>query len=486
MNAQINVGYALGIDLGTSGVKLCLIDAKGAAIAAAERGYPRVSTAPGMAEQDTRLWARAIADACSELLAHDPAARSRIRAVGLSAQMPTLVLTDRTGRALSNAVTWQDSRADAIGEALLSRFGQKRHFAVTGVRLDGRYIVPMYLYQKKLGFARTDALLLSAKDYIYALLTGMPATDPSTASGFGVYSLQRGAFDDLLLAKAGVDASMLPPVFGSTEAPASLDAQGAELLGLDPGIPVILGCADSICGALAMGAARDGVAAAIWGTSTALIAPSSSADADIGCGCFITPSVYPGEYALEADMLSTGLSFAWLGRLLGRTPDELLAMAQNVPAGSCGVRFYPYLAGGEQSVLWDGSLRGEIRGLEGVHTAAHIARALAEGICYETRRCTEAFSASGARITRMVCSGHAAASSFFMQLLSDIIGLECDTTPETNGSAYGAATLAGIGAGFWDAQGIPSPDAVNSARFEPDAEAAEGYSALYNEYLSKA
>ena len=470
--------YVLGLDLGTSGVKLCLTDESGAITAEAEAGYPMIADANGKAEQDTALWFKAIAAACKELSHLIPDVYMKVEAVALSAQMPTLVVTNGRGNALMNAVTWRDARADDIGRAQLEKWGAQTHFSITGVRLDGRYIVPMYLYQRGHGLSNADILLLSAKDYIYFALTGVAATDPTTASGYGVFDLAKGGWNDGLCASAGISPDMLPAVYPVMSAPGRLGA-AAEALGLPSDIPVVLGCADSVAGAVAMDAAGEGTIAAIWGTSTALLAMTPTPLRTSGHGYFITPMHVEGLFALEADMLSTGLSISWLGELLGRSPEELLQLAAAVPRGCDGLRFHPYLAGGEQSVLWDPLLTGSICGLRSGHGAPHLARALFEGICFETRRCIDAFQRGGFSPERMVCTGHASASPFFMQLLADVCSLPCAAAGSENGSAYGAARLAGIYAGFPD---VDEGENITLA-YAPDASASAEYEKLYQVYI---
>ena len=236
----------------------------------------------------------------------------------------------------------------------------------TGVVLDGRYIAPMYTWsrsQHRLGSG--CRWILSAKDFLHFWLTGRACTDPSTASGFGLYSITSGAWSEALCQEADLDPACLPAIVPSGAQGGLLSSEAASLLGLTPGIPVACGAADSVAAVLGMGVSRPGQVCQMAGSSTATIAVAGSPILDPEHRYLVTPLAEPRTYGFEADILASGISLEWLANLClphggeGSSEDlacrmkDLSASASQVAPGAEGLFFFPYLAGGEQSVLWD-------------------------------------------------------------------------------------------------------------------------------------
>jgi xylulokinase len=488
----------LGIDLGTSSLKAVAVDEGGVARGAAGASYPTLGAESGKAEQNPADWIEAMLRAVGAL-ASGGLDLSAVAGIGLSAQMPTFVGVDEAGAPLAPAILWSDARADGIGASILAAWGRERHYATTGIILDGRYIAPMYAWflAHRGGGSAACGKLLSAKDYLHLWLTGRACTDPSTASGFGLFSLSSGAWDEGLCSEAKIDLDLLPDLAPSGEASGTLSRAGASALGLRAGIPVACGAADSVAGVLGMGVLEPGRICQMAGSSTALVAVAAGPLLDEGRRYLVTPLALPDAYGLEADILSSGTSLAWLAGLAvgkresasgGSSPEGLALLsrlAEKAPPGSDGLFFFPYLAGGEQSVLWDPGLLGAISGLNLRHGLSHIARALYEGICFEIRRCVETFKDSGFRPSDMLCTGPISRDAFYMQLLADVTGLECRSSETENASARGAAILAGLGAGAWTLSSLSKVfPSQGGSSWMPRAEARELFDTIYPAYAS--
>ncbi|MDA8291271.1 MAG: FGGY family carbohydrate kinase, partial [Actinomycetota bacterium] len=228
----------VGLDLGTSGMKGVALDGSGRVAARAQCGYPTSRPEPGASEQDPGDWLRATASVLGELAsACDPRGWAGI---GLSGMIPTLVAADARGEAIGAAVTWEDARADSFATSLEDAVGARALFEVTGQRVDGRYLVPMLLrlLEEARGRGRTErpvATIRSAKDHLFAWLTGDLATDPSTATGFGCYDLLGETWSapvtEAAAALAGGALPELPPIVASTTW-SPLQASRAAALGL--------------------------------------------------------------------------------------------------------------------------------------------------------------------------------------------------------------------------------------------------------------
>ena len=470
----------LGIDLGTSGVKICLINDQGTSSLVTKSEYPTLGTENGFFEQRPQDWIRAIADAANMIIS--PQIGEKICAVGFSAQMPTLVVSTPDGIPLYNAIVWRDPRAEKQGEDLLKLWGEDRHYRRTGTVLDGRYIIPMARWLSEysdVDFSK-DHLLLSAKDYLCLRFTGNAVTDPSTASGYGVFSIQDGRWDPELCAEARLDLKHLPLIKNSYAAAGFLNEEMAGLLNLRPGIPVITGCADSVSGTLGMGALKSGAVCQMWGSSTAVILITEKPVYSPEKHFFITPLAAPESYGAEADILSTGIAADWFCRLSGV---KIFEAARKAPAGCDGLLFYPYLAGGEQGVLWDPGLQGGVLGLSAHHDLTHIARGLLEGMCFEIRRCLEAFQNGGCQLSESVCAGPFSREPAFMQMLSDILSIPCAAVNEENSSALGAAYIAGIGAGIWNFKDVEMMAAGGGKPYAPREAEAALYDSFYGRYI---
>jgi sugar (pentulose or hexulose) kinase len=215
-------------------------------------------------------------------------------------------------------------------------------------------------------------------------------------------------------------------------------------------LPVCLGAADSIAGAHALGANAPGDCAYLWGTSGVIIGVSGHRRADEAHRYLISPLATGECWALEMDLLSAGSAFTWIAELLGAGGDEgaVLTLAEMSHPGSNGVSFLPYLGSGEQGALWDPELRGTISGLTLGHARQDVARALAEGVVLESRRCLRVLDEAGVRPREIRASGGAFTSAFFTSLLADATGRTVvRPTQEGSVSALGAALLAAIASG---------------------------------------
>jgi sugar (pentulose or hexulose) kinase len=199
----------LGIDLGTSALKLVAVSRNGQVIANARESYSTISTSAGQAEQDCGQWLKALSVAAKKIgseLTH----KARVEAIALTGQMPTLVVLGR-GKPIGHAISWQDSRADRWASERVGQDLRRDIYLKTGILIDGRYLAPMFQYQHGAKRRRAN-LILSAKDFLFYALTGLAVTDPSTASGYGLYNLHTKAWDPALCKFWDIAAEQLPSI----------------------------------------------------------------------------------------------------------------------------------------------------------------------------------------------------------------------------------------------------------------------------------
>jgi xylulokinase len=506
----------LGLDLGTSGLKAVALSASGAILARADAAYPTYSPVAGAYEQDTGDWLRAVEQVVARLGEAVPA--RRWRAIGLSGMLPTLVTLGPDGHPMGPAVTWQDGRADDLGEEFRERCGAAELYRMTGQWVDGRYLLPMFGRIARTDPARAAATttIASAKDYLFSWLTGALATDPSTASGYGCYELETGRWNAAALALA---RSLSPPGPGPSVPAGRPDAAGGEpdtaggepdtagggsgIPGGGPGlpavwpsatsrplradaagwlgcppVPIVLGAADSVLGALGLGVREPGQVAYIAGTSTVILGIADRLVLDPDHRFLVTPLAVPGCWGLEMDLLATGSAITWLAGLLGGGLDAagLVELAAGTDPARAPV-LLPYLTPGEQGALWDPLLRGAIVGLDLGHGREHLARALVNGIILESRRCLAVLDeACGSGCAVEVAGRSAAAPSFRADLADATRRPVSMPRDDTDHSARGAALIAALAVeSSWPTGAFPAAGLAG----EPDEARATGWDGLW-------
>ena len=493
----------MGLDLGTSGLKGIALGSSGAILGRASAGYPTHRPEVGAYEQDTGDWLRAVSVVLARLGAIVPS--GRWRALGLSGMIPTLVTIGADGRALGRAVTWQDSRADDLGDSFRSRCGASELYRLTGQWVDGRYLVPMFgrIARDSASRACAARVIASAKDYLFGWLTGELATDPSTASGYGCYALEAGRWSPAVVAEAaafGVGLSSAPGVASSSSLASALAglpevrpsvswrplrAEVAGQLGCGP-IPVVLGAADSVLGALGLGVREPGQVGYIAGTSTVILGISDRLVFDPSHRFLVTPLAEDGRWGVEMDLLATGSAIDWLAGVLGLGVPDLVKLAAEADPFRSPV-LLPYLSPGEQGALWDPSLHGAIVGLNLGHGREHLARALVNGIVLESRRCLAVLDETLGSGHAVWVAGGSAGGASFRRDLADATRRAVSMPGDDDFSAYsarGAALIAALAVdGGWPGGAFPAGGAASAAAAgraaEPDEARARRWDELW-------
>lgn len=474
----------VGLDLGTSAAKGVALGTDGAVVARAVVGYPTEHPEAHASEQDPAHWLRACTDVVAQLRAAVPA--GAWRGISLSGMIPTLVVLDERLTPLAPAVTWEDARAEWQGERLRAAAGAEWLYERTGQWLDGRYLLPMYarLAAGQPAVAARASHLAGAKDLLFAWLTGELLTDPSTATGYGAYDIRAGAWLaeplDALEAELGAPVPRLPAVEPS-DSTRPLSATSALTLGLPAGLPVCLGGADSVLGALGLGATAPGDVAYIAGTSNVVLAVAGDWAPNAQHRFLLTPLAHPANaLGLEMDLLATGSAIRWLSELVagGRDEAQLIAQAGELDPAAAPV-FLPYLAPGEQGALWSPELHGTVAGLHLGHGGADLARGLLNGIVLESRRCLEALTDAGLPAGELRVAGWCATDPGVLRDLADCCrrDVRAASGNARDCTAIGAARLLALALG--DRLPEVGPAAAVSG---PDEERARGWDALWERH----
>ncbi len=475
----------LGVDLGTSAVKVVALGADDAVMGEGVAGFGTDSSLPHQAEQQPTDWLRA-ASAAMHALADDLQGSlagdwtEHVAAIGLTGQLPTLVCLDDV-KPVGAAITWKDGRADAWASARVDTARRTLMYARTGMPIDGRYLAPMlqYHFADRIGGVRT---ILSAKDYLLSELTGLRLTEPSTAAGYGIYDLRERRFSEDLADFWHLPRALLPRIQGANTLAGPLNHAGAALLGLRAGLPVSTGAADSVCASFAMAGLDESAVSISFGSSAVVIGASVAPRLDPAARYLLTPHVNDAWYGREMDLLATGTGYRWLSELFAWNVGDIDRHAAQSVAGAHGLSFAPYLAGGEQGALWNPRLQGALFGLGLRHSRADIARSFLEGVFFEVRRCIEVL-AETAPIDTVMVSGHLVHSPSSTQMLADILHRAVGAVPDKSPAAIGAAMLARRIANVGD-----ESDRYTWSRplIKPDESTAHVYAGLYQQYLARA
>ncbi len=434
---SISSHSVLGIDLGTSSVKVVALGADGRPLAEATAGYDVTAPDAGQAESDPDAWWSATVAAVHECLSQAGPAPA---AIGLSGQMHGVVLTGELGQALRPAILWPDSRA--VAEVAAYRrlpAGQLRQLMNP---LAPGMAGPMLLWlaTHEPGHYRSAAWALQPKDWLRMQLTGIAASDPSDASATLLYDVPADRWHIELVEALGLEKALLPPLLRSAAQAGVLTRAAADALGLVAGTPVVTGAGDTAAGILGTGLTPGQVQMSIGSGIQIVTLRDAAIAADEPVTHLYRTAEDHGWYALAA-ILSGGIALDWVRRLLGADWPELYASATR-PGRLEDPVFLPHLAG-ERTPYLDPDLRGAWVGLGLGHDRTTLLRSALEGVAFAAAEALEALDSPGNGVTAtMRLSGRGSTAAAWRQLLANVLGRPVVASASTNASGNGAALLA--------------------------------------------
>src|SRR5215212_5809148 len=448
------MAYFLGIDTSTTGSKALIMNEHGEVIAVASSPHTLQTPRPLWSEQDPREWWQAVSASIRSVLEKAGIRGEEIAAVGLTGQMHGLVLLDEAGNVLRPAILWNDQRTQSQCDEIHQSIGREKFIQITGnVALTG-FTAPKILWVKENEpdvFARAKHVLLP-KDYVRYKFTGLYAMDKADGAGTVLFDLQARDWSEEVLSALDIPRAWMPKTFEGTEFTGIVNEEAASLTGLKVGTPVAAGGGDQAAGAVGVGAVEPGVVALTVGTSGVVFATTPSAliepDGRLHAFCHAVP----GMWHFMGVMLSAAGSLQWYRDRLAPNMsfDDLLKEAELIPAGSEGLQFLPYLSG-ERTPHPDPLARGAFIGLTLRHSRAHLTRAVLEGVAFGLKDGFRLIQNAGlGAITQVRASGGGTKGALWRQILASVLEAELVTVNTTEGAAYGAALLAGVGAGAWE------------------------------------
>ncbi len=440
----------IGVDLGTSSVKLTLVDLDGRIERSASEEYPLSFPRPGWSEQDPQQWWDAFRRALGTLLEGVDA--SEIAAIGAGGQMHGLVVLDKDDNVIRPAILWNDGRTQAEVDFLNNGIGRERLSRLTGNIAFAGFTAPKLLWMgrnEQDGFRRIRRIMLP-KDYINYRLTGVHATDCSDASGTLLLDVENRKWSEEMMDVCRVTRDMLPELHESWEVIGTVRDEVAAELGLPEGVKVVAGAGDNAAAAIGTGVAGDGLCNISLGTSGTIFISSDTFRVD-PANALHSFAHADGGYHLMGCILSAASCNKWFYEDILGTSDygQVWSGIRQDRLGRNQVFFLPYLMG-ERSPINDTDVRGTFVGLSMDTSRYDMAQAVMEGVAFALRDCLEVAKARGLRIRRSFICGGGAKSDIWRRIICNVLNLDLDIPKTETGPGMGGAMLAMTGDGAYD------------------------------------
>ncbi|MGE5494808.1 MAG: xylulokinase [Burkholderiales bacterium] len=485
--------YVAAMDIGTSGCKSIIVDENGAVVSAVTEEYPLYSPKPGWNEQDPEDWWRGAYTSMRKAIQKSGLKSNEIKAVSLSGQMHGLVAMDKDNNVIRRAFLWNDQRCAKQCQDVLDKLG-----GIDGlVKYTNNNLLPGYQGGKILWLREVEpenyAAMVRAilpKDYIRFKLSGNFYTDVSDASGTGFFDVKKRQWSYELLDILGLPRDIFPEVVESDVVTGTVQAEAAALTGLAEGTLVVGGGGDSVIQTTGMGLIEEGILGLTIGTAGIVAMGMSQYLENNGGTLQFFCNNQKDLYHIMGVMLAGGGSYQWyrntlcesemsLAKQKGVDPYQIMNVAaKQSPAGARRLIYLPYLSG-ERCPYSDPNLRACFIGLTQGHGKGDISRSVMEGVTYGMRLISESIlKLKPMKMEKIIVSGGGSKADLWRQILSDIFQLPVYTVSgASEGGAYGACMVAGVGAGIWSSL----KEACNNLKTETVNEPQMKNKAIYDE-----
>lgn len=475
------MALCIGIDIGTSAVKVVVSDDADAILAEREAQLAISRPDPGASEQDPDAWWQAVTQVLDGLAAERPELMAATRAIGLSGQMHGAVLLDRDLRPLRPAMLWNDGRSAPQAKALRQTHPELAQ--VVGVPAMPGFTGPKipWLAAHEPGLVERIQVVMLPKDYVRLKLTGEVATDMSDAAGTWWLDEARRAWSAEAAAATGLPFAALPPLLESPQPAGFVSASLADRWGLPRGVVVAAGAGDAAAGAVGIGALADGDAFLSLGTSAQLFVSTASYRPAPAQPVHAFCHAAPGLWFQMGAMLNGASCLAFAAGLVGAPIETLLGEVEAGYRGPSGLVFLPYLTG-ERTPHDDADARGVFLGLTPSTTRADLVQAVLEGVAFSFADARDALACGGTTLADAAVIGGGARSALWMRLLSSVLGLRLRRyRGGAKGPAFGAARLARMALTGAAPTAVATTPPVLDV-FEPDSAMRDAYGAALDRY----
>ena len=435
----------IGVDLGTSAVKLLLMDQDGEIKKIVSKEYPLFFPNPGWSEQNPEDWFSQSMEGIKELTAECD--KSQIAGISFGGQMHGLVVLDAEDKVLRPAILWNDGRTDKETEYLNTVIGKEKLSEYTANIAFAGFTAPKILWMKEHEpelFQQIRKIMLP-KDYLAYRLSGTFCTDVSDASGMLLMDVKRKCWSKEMLEICGITEEQLPKLFESYDVVGTLKKEIAEELGMPETVKVIAGAGDNAAAAVGTGTVGDGMCNISLGTSGTIFISSKEFGVDKN-NALHSFAHADGKYHLMGCMLSAASCNKWWSEEILKTTDFAKEQENIVKLGENNVFYLPYLMG-ERSPHNDPKVRAAFIGMSMDTTREEMTQAVLEGVAFGLRDSLEVARSLGMKIERTKICGGGAKSPLWKKIIANVMNLKVDVIESEEGPALGGAILAAVGCG---------------------------------------
>lgn len=478
--------YVVGVDLGTSAVKILLVDKNGDVKYEVSKSYPLIQEKTGYSEQDPQEWVSQTVEGLSDLMKDYNVDPEDIEGISFSGQMHGLVLLDENNEVLRHAILWNDTRTTEQCKQIYDAVGEERLLEITkNPALEG-FTLPKLLWVKEHEptlYRRVKKFVLP-KDYLRYKLTGELHMEYSDAAGTLLLDISKREWSTEICDLVEIDPNLCPPLVESHAEVGNVDPELAASTGLSKSTRVFAGGADNACGAIGSGILEDGKTLCSIGTSGVVLSYEESDDKDFQGKVHYFNHGAPNTFYTMGVTLSAGHSLSWFKEVFANDEsfEELVSEVGSVPIGSNGLLFTPYLVG-ERTPYADATIRASFIGMDSSHQRKDFVRAVLEGITFSLNESINIFRNQGKNIDSIVSTGGGAKNDVWLQMQADIFNAKIIKLSSEQGPGMGAAMLAAYGCGWFDSL----KDCANhflkvDKEFLPDEKNVSNYKTLFAVY----
>ncbi|WP_226670883.1 xylulokinase [Metabacillus litoralis] len=478
--------YVIGVDLGTSAVKLLLVNQNGDVCNEVSKSYPLIIEKSGYSEQDPEEWVEKTTAGLAELLDVFDGDVNDIEGISFSGQMHGLVLVDQESQVVRNAILWNDTRTTAQCQEIYDVVGKQRLLEITkNPALEG-FTLPKILWVKKHEpeFFERASMFMLPKDYLRYRITGNIHMEYSDAAGTLLLNVAKREWSKEILDLFDLSDSFCPPLVESHAFVGTVTKEISEKTGLTEATKVFAGGADNACGAIGSGILTEGKTLCSIGTSGVVLSYEEKNDLDFEGKVHYFNHSEENAYYTMGVTLAAGYSLSWFKDTFAKQEefDQFLAGVDEVDPGSNGLLFTPYIVG-ERTPHADSTIRGSFIGIDASHERKHFARSVLEGITFSLNESIEVFRSSGKTIDSIISIGGGAKNETWLQMQADIFNAKVEKLTSEQGPGMGAAMLAAYGSGWYPSLKECAKVFIQTSKtYHPIKENVETYEKLFKIY----
>lgn len=475
----------LGIDLGTSAVKVSAVDRTGSIIAQQSFDYPLSQPKPGWSEQNPEDWVNGVTVAIVRLILNDGLKPADIKGISYSGQMHGLVLLDANKQVLRPAILWNDTRTTAQTKEIAAKMGAQFIEVTRNRALEG-FTLPKILWVKENEptIFEQATTFVTPKDYVRYRMTGKLAMEISDASGTVAMDVAAGTWSKEIQTAFDLPASFFPEIIGGAEFAGHISQSYALFSGLEIDTQVFGGAADNAAGAIGSAILKPNMVWSSIGTSGVVLKYEDSASVDYKGQIHFFNHAIPGKFYSMGVTLAAGHSLNWFKSTFAAEEDftSLVASAGKSTIGANGLLFTPYIVG-ERTPYADSAIRGSWIGIDSMHKRHDFVRSVVEGIVFSFKDIFEIYQRAGANFDTVIASGGGAKSPLWLQIQADIFDKKVVVLENEQGPGMGAAILAAVGLGWFDSVAAAAERFASFGEtYEPVPENVAKYQQIYAIY----